>query len=300
MSGSGYSSLISTPSSTVARRASRSPWSPVPRRSATAEAGTQVLARRRQRSLDGAPPLDHGSGRPLEPADEVDPFGLAQPPPHLLRVGSRRPSPGSRYTWAARPVGLTASCASPSRSSEGGQHVPFAAQQLGQGQAAGDRRLRVVGEQDHGMVGEELVEPSRRPRSARRSSRRPWRSTRRWPRARGGASSCRCRAARAAGSRSRRRAPARPRSRPSSRHGCPGSRSTCRAPRGSRRGHRRTARPDPRCGGGTSAGSSRPPASAAPPARPGGGDGHGRSGTGCRRSALRRRRGARTGCRPRG
>ena len=44
----------------------------------------------------------------------------------------------------------------------GRQHRPLAAEQLGQRQAAADRGLRVVGEQDHGVVGEERLEPTPR------------------------------------------------------------------------------------------------------------------------------------------
>ena len=175
------------------RRSSQRP----PRRSATSPPG-------RKRRAGSPPPLDVSRlRRPSQPADQVDPFDLGQALADLVAVGAlalrrEQVDVGGAAGRADRELRLLGAVVG------GRQDRPLAAEQLGQRQAAVDVGLGVVGDQDQRVVLEEAVDARPPASTSSRSSRRPWRSTRPSPRARGGGSSCRCRRARRAGSRRRR------------------------------------------------------------------------------------------------
>ena len=149
---SGYSGAEKTPSSIEASSTARSPSTSQrsPRRSASCVPGpeAQLLAV----AFDDRLAV-------VEAADELDPLDLPEPPPHRARLGSL-PFPRQQVDVrgaagrADRELGQLGFVVG------GGEHGPVAGQHVGQRQAAVDRRLGVVGEQDHGVAGEELVDPA--------------------------------------------------------------------------------------------------------------------------------------------
>ena len=167
------------------------------------------------------------------------------------------------------------------------EHSPLTRQHLGKRKRALDSGLSVVGDDDHRVLGEELVRFPRRPRQARRGRRRRGRSSRAAPRDRAGGSGSRCRAARTAGSHRGRRRSAPGRRRLSTRPGSPGAPwSACTARRGWSRAHRRRALQAPRSRGETWPRS--PPAASTPRVRARDACDRDRSRTGCTRCAARR------------
>ena len=220
-------------------------------------AGSEAARRARSTTAIGASPAGDGPSRAAaagcpsgrsQPADEVDPFGLGQAAADLVVVG--------RAALRRQQVDVRGAAGRADRQLRrlgpllgGREDRPLAGQQLGQRQAAVDRRLGVVGDEDQRVRLEEAVE------AAGRLDQLGEAGVGAGDRLDARLGPVAVRVVVVVGEREEqevegvRRAPARPRSRPSRGRGRRGSRSTCRAPRGSRRGRRRRARAGPRCGG---------------------------------------------------
>ena len=163
-----------------ARRAPRAAPSGAPRRSATAPPGRN--AEPRCRAARPPPRLAVG----IQQSRSVDAASSQQTrsTPSIATAASALSSPGARRQQVdvggaagradreLRPLGAVVG---------GRQDRPVAAEQLGQRQAAVDVGLGVVGDEDQRVLVEEAVEAAGRLDQRGRSSRRPWRSTRRSP-----------------------------------------------------------------------------------------------------------------------